>query len=303
MTLTSGLRALIAIRADSTLRSPIRSVVWTIWRWRLREVDDVEVDEADGPDAGRREIQRGRRTEPAGADEQRLGGEQLGLAGRADLRDQQVAAVALLLLGGQDDRGLEVEARALPALEPAVHRLDVGVAHVGEGLGREQRAHAAGAVQDHRRVAVRAPRPRSAARCRTWRCAGRRGCSPAPIRTPRGRRRSWPRPAGGRRPPGVRLRRSGRGPRGGGRRRTSAWGGSGSGGSTGWLARGGQGGWAEGQGWPVAAAGDQAGSLHLQRRSILVMPGPPGGLRRWPDRRRRGPSARAGGSRGSASRT
>ena len=66
-----------------------------------------------------------------------------------------MAAVALLLLGGEDDRGLEVEARALPALEAALHRLHVGVAHVGEGLGREQRPDAAGAVQDHRGVAVR----------------------------------------------------------------------------------------------------------------------------------------------------
>ncbi len=50
---------------------------------------------------------------------------------------------------------------------------------------------------------------------------------------------------------------------------------SGSDGSTGWLARGGQGGMGCGGGvggGPGAAAGAQAGSLHLQRRSILVMP-------------------------------
>jgi len=34
-TFTSGLSALIAIRADSTFFSPTRSVVWMIWRWRL----------------------------------------------------------------------------------------------------------------------------------------------------------------------------------------------------------------------------------------------------------------------------
>ena len=55
--MTSGLSALIDFRADSTLRSPTRSVVWTIWRWRLLTVDDVEVDDADGPDAGGREVQ------------------------------------------------------------------------------------------------------------------------------------------------------------------------------------------------------------------------------------------------------
>ena len=65
-----------------------------------------------------------------------------------------MAAVALLLLGGQDDRRLEVEAGALPALEAARHRGDVRVAHLGQGLGREQRADAARAVQDHRRVAI-----------------------------------------------------------------------------------------------------------------------------------------------------
>ena len=90
----------------------------------------------------------------------------------ADLRDEQVAAVALLLLGGEDDRRLEVEPGALPGLEAAAHRGDVGVAHVGQGLGREQRADAAGAVQDHGRVAVRRRRPRSAARCSSSRCGG-----------------------------------------------------------------------------------------------------------------------------------
>ncbi len=120
----------------------------------VADIDDVEVDDPDRPDTRRGEVQRSRGTETAGADEQRLRAEQLRLAGRADLRDQQVAAVALLLLGGQDDRCLELEPGALPALEPARHRGDVGVAHLGQGLGGEQRADAAGAVQDHRGVTV-----------------------------------------------------------------------------------------------------------------------------------------------------
>ena len=120
----------------------------------VADVDDVEVDDADRPDARGGEVERGRRAEAAGADEQRLRAEQLRLAGRADLGDEQVAAVALLLLGGQDDRRLEVEPGALPGLEAALHRGDVGVAHLGQGLGREQRADAAGAVQDDRGVAV-----------------------------------------------------------------------------------------------------------------------------------------------------
>ena len=120
----------------------------------VADVDDIEVDDADGPDAGRGEVERRRRAEAAGADEQRLRAQQLRLALGADLGDEQVAAVALLLVRGQDDGRVERQAGALPLLETAGHRGDVGVAHLGEGLGGEQRADAAGAVEDHRRVAV-----------------------------------------------------------------------------------------------------------------------------------------------------
>ena len=68
----------------------------------VREVDDVEVDDADRPDARGGEVERRRATQPAGADQQHLRLEQLRLALRADLGDQQVPAVALLLLVGQD---------------------------------------------------------------------------------------------------------------------------------------------------------------------------------------------------------
>ena len=50
-------------------------------------------------DAGRGEVQRGRRAEAAGAEQQHLGVEQLLLALEPDLGEQQVAAVALALLG------------------------------------------------------------------------------------------------------------------------------------------------------------------------------------------------------------
>jgi hypothetical protein len=95
-----GVQALIDLRADSTLRSPTRSFVWTIWRWRLLRSTTSKSTMPDRPDTRRREVQRGRRTEAARADEEGLGAQQLGLAGRADLGDEQVAAVALLLLGG-----------------------------------------------------------------------------------------------------------------------------------------------------------------------------------------------------------
>ena len=48
-------------------------------------VDLVHVDDADRPDSGSGEVQRGGRAEPSGSEEQDLGGEQLGLALRADL--------------------------------------------------------------------------------------------------------------------------------------------------------------------------------------------------------------------------
>ena len=115
----SGLSALIdyARRLDLALADPVGGV--DDLALEVADVDDVEVDDADRPDARRGEVERGRRAEAAGADEQRLRAEELGLAVRADLGDQQVAAVALLLLGGQDDRRLEVEPGALPGLEAA----------------------------------------------------------------------------------------------------------------------------------------------------------------------------------------
>jgi len=76
----------------------------------VRQVDDVEVDDADRADAGGREIERGRGSEPAGADQQRLRLEEPLLALRADLGDQQVAAVALLLVAAEDDRRLPRQA-------------------------------------------------------------------------------------------------------------------------------------------------------------------------------------------------
>ena len=68
---------------------------------QVRLVDDVHVDDADRADAGRREVHRRRRAEPAGAEQQHLGVEQLELALLAHLGQQEVALVAVALLGGQ----------------------------------------------------------------------------------------------------------------------------------------------------------------------------------------------------------
>ena len=58
---------------------------------QVGEVDDVVVDDPERADAGRREVQRGRRAEAAGAEQQHLRVEQLLLALDPDLVEQQVA--------------------------------------------------------------------------------------------------------------------------------------------------------------------------------------------------------------------
>src|SRR5205823_14249314 len=60
----------------------------------VRLVDDVRVDDPEPADARGREVERRRRPEPAGADQQDLRFEQLELPLLADLRDEQVPAVA-----------------------------------------------------------------------------------------------------------------------------------------------------------------------------------------------------------------
>ena len=65
----------------------------------VRDVDHVVVDDAERADARRREVERGRRAEPAGAEQQHLRVEQLALAVLADLRQEEVARVALALVG------------------------------------------------------------------------------------------------------------------------------------------------------------------------------------------------------------
>ena len=85
-------------------------------------VDLVHVDDADRADACGGEVQRGGRTETAGTEHQHLAVEQLDLAGDADLGQQQVALVAVALIGGQHDRCLPRTTFVLPLAEPADHR-------------------------------------------------------------------------------------------------------------------------------------------------------------------------------------
>ena len=64
-------------------------------------IDDVVIDEADRPDPGGGEVEAGRGAEAARAEQQDLGVEQLELALEADLGNEQMARVALLLVLGQ----------------------------------------------------------------------------------------------------------------------------------------------------------------------------------------------------------
>ena len=73
---------------------PTVLVLWMTWRWRLRGVDGVEVDEAQGADAGGGEIEGERGAEAAGADAEDLGGFEFLLALVADLGEDEMAGVA-----------------------------------------------------------------------------------------------------------------------------------------------------------------------------------------------------------------
>jgi hypothetical protein len=119
----------------------------------VREIDHVHVDDAEGAHAGRGQVECGRRTQAARAHEQHLGVEELLLPGLADLGDDQVAPVALLLLGAQ---------RA--ASRPSARRRASGCSRrrgwrrwcspALAALRRERGARPAGAVDHHRRGAV-----------------------------------------------------------------------------------------------------------------------------------------------------
>src|SRR6266513_1346277 len=63
--------------------------------------------------------------------------EEAGLAGRTDLGDQQVAAIALLLLRRQDHRGVPAVPGRFPSLEATAHRGDIRVAELLERLRGE----------------------------------------------------------------------------------------------------------------------------------------------------------------------
>ena len=114
----------------------------------VRLVDDVGVDDPDAADPGRGQVERGRRAESAGADQQHLRVEELELPFLADLRDEEVTAVPGASLCIESGLELHGETVALPVGEPAGDGDDVLVAELAERLGGEGRPVAGGAVHD-----------------------------------------------------------------------------------------------------------------------------------------------------------
>ena len=121
---------------------------------QVRRVDGVGVDDPERAHAGRGEVQRGGRAEPAGAEQQHAGVEELGLPGLADLGEQEVARVAVAALGIEHARDDPLVAAGLPAREAARERLDVLVSHLAERAGRERGARTGLAADDDRRQAI-----------------------------------------------------------------------------------------------------------------------------------------------------
>ena len=99
-TSTSGFSAdeRLLRRVDLAVADPVEVV--EDLALQVRRVDLVHVDDADRADTGGGEVQRGRRAETAGAEQQDLRVEQLDLALDADLGQEQVAHVAGALVGG-----------------------------------------------------------------------------------------------------------------------------------------------------------------------------------------------------------
>ena len=122
------------------------------------EVDLVVVDDPEGPHAGRREVERRWRSEPAGSEQEDLRVKQLQLTLDADLGKEHVARVPLLLLGGERLRRLHLEAAVLPQRDAPVHRGDVLVAQeLLERVRRERRPLTRLAVEDDGLLLVARP--------------------------------------------------------------------------------------------------------------------------------------------------
>ena len=147
-TSTSGLSASIVLPRRGGLRLADPLGVVDHLALQVGGVDDVVVDEAERADPGGGEVERGRRAEAAGADQQHLRVQHLQLALDPDLGKQGVARVAVALLGGHPLGGDHRQPLLLPGEDAAGHRGDVLVAERLQLLGRLVGAVAAAAVED-----------------------------------------------------------------------------------------------------------------------------------------------------------
>ena len=100
-------------------------------------VDEVAVDEGEVSDASGCEVEGGGGAEAAGAEEKDAGVEEGALSLFADLRDEEVSAVAGALIGAQGCGDVDGEAVLFPGLESTVEGGDVEVAELREGEGGE----------------------------------------------------------------------------------------------------------------------------------------------------------------------
>jgi hypothetical protein len=117
--------------------------------------DRVVVDDAEGADAGGREVEQRGRAEAPGAEAEHPCVEERALPGLADLWEREVPRVARALRLRERAGECDGEAELLPTHEARLGAGDAGVAHVPQRGGGERRAGAACAVQHHGSVAVR----------------------------------------------------------------------------------------------------------------------------------------------------
>ncbi len=173
-------------RVDLALADPVH-VVQDL-ALQVRRVDHVHVDDPERPHPRRGQVERGRGAEAARPEQQDLGVEQLQLARLAHLGQEQVALVAVALVGGEGARRRPRPAVVLPAVEAAGHRGHVGVAELAQRLGRERRADARRRSRRRPGPPCRAAGPRPRTRAGPGGCARPRRWRPARTRRARGRR-------------------------------------------------------------------------------------------------------------------
>ena len=121
---------------------------------KVRGIHFVHIQDTERSYPGSSEVKRRRRTQSAGADHQHLLLKQGQLALLPHLRQEQVALIAVALLGRERRRLLPRLPFILPTTEPAGHRNYVRIAELTERLGGKGGPHAASAIHDDRYLVI-----------------------------------------------------------------------------------------------------------------------------------------------------